>query len=113
MGDVAPLSFDLPAWTRFCERKGFKPIGRADLPEAAVYVAERMEPGKATADPIESQTHYVVAWALEQKVKDGTAMTFGRTVKLRAIENPFQNMRIKAALADAATHVRRQDGRIH
>lgn len=113
--ESTPQSYDLPAWTRFCERKGFTPIGRSEMPGANVYVAERKERGNiASLDPIECTTHWVVAWALEQKVNDGPAMTFGRTVKLRAIENPFQDQRIKAALTDAADHVRMMtSGRVH
>ena len=110
----APASYDLPAWTRYCAKHGLTPIGKSETPQATVYIAERVNPGIAVSlDPIESQTHYVVAWALEQNVDGSAQMTYGRSIKFRAADVIDRNKRIQAALIDAAQHLGPASGRTH
>lgn len=93
---------DLKRWEYVCQQHGLQPVGRSSLPMADVYVAERRLSGNVlSADPIECQTHYEIAWALD---KQG-GMAYGRTIKVKAMDVLNTNDRIKMALKDAADHI--------
>lgn len=113
--DKAPHTLNIDAWADFCRRHGFQQIAKAETEDATVYVGERTQPGKTwLACPIESQTHYVVAWALEQNVNGRAEMTHGRPVILPALGGALdQKKRIQAALVDATDHLRMSSGRVH
>lgn len=93
---------DIAKWEGICRAHGLSPVGKSEHRLADVYVAERQIPGNAlSADPIECQTHFEIAWALDRR----GGMAYGRTVKVKAMDYLTQADRVKFALKDAVDHI--------
>lgn len=89
-------------WDVMCQRWGFSRVGKVQSKYGTIYINEKREAGKPTAEhPAEQQTHYRVLWAIESRVNGVGVMDLAREIDLSAMH--FLNVadRVKVAVADA------------